>query len=264
MTRSAGRPPVVLAISGHDPTGGAGVQADIEAIAACGAHCASLITATTAQNTVRFAAAFPQPVSELRRAARLLLEDTPVDACKIGLVASPAIARFIGELLDTLKGVPVVVDPVLRAGTGDAVASPALVRAYRRHLLPRATLVTPNAAECRTLGDCDDVETAARRIIGYGARAVLATGGDEATPDVCDVLLDADGHRTEFRSTRLPHRYHGSGCTLASAIAARLAAGEALEAAISQARDFTRGALERAWSIGARQRHPCRRAEPRT
>jgi hydroxymethylpyrimidine/phosphomethylpyrimidine kinase len=262
MTESAGRPPVVLAISGHDPTGGAGVQADIEAIAASGAHCVSLITATTAQNTATFAAAYPQPVTQLRRAARLLLEDMPVHACKIGLVGSPAIARFVGELIETLNGVPVVLDPVLNAGTGDRIASPALVRAYRRHLLPRATLVTPNAAECRTLGGSDDVDEAARRLIAYGAKAVLTTGGDEATRDVRDILHAAEGKRTEFRGTRLPHRYHGSGCTLAAAIAARLAAGEGLEAAVAKGRDFTRKALEGAFAGGARQMHPRRLGRP--
>jgi hydroxymethylpyrimidine/phosphomethylpyrimidine kinase len=262
MNAANGRPPVVLAISGHDPTGAAGVQADIEAVARCGARCATLITATTAQNTGTFDSLFPRSVAELRRAADLLLEDMHFDACKIGLIGSAAVAAFIAELLPKIGRIPVVIDPVLRAGTGEPVADERLVEAYRRKLLGRCTIATPNCAEARRLGEHEDAQEAARRMLETGAANVLVTGADEATPAVVNVLYRSSGDPVRYEYDRIPGRFHGSGCTLSAALAAYLARGHGIESAVGLAQAYTHRALRGAFAFGRGQLHPDRFVPP--
>lgn len=252
--------PVVLAIGGHDPSGAAGIQADIESVGQCGAHCVTLLTATTAQNTQEFAAVYPQPVEVLRHAARLLLADLRPAACKIGLLGSIEAARFVGELLPQLGPLPLVIDPVLRSGSGTDLADEALLESYRACLLGRASVITPNAAEVRMLGRSADSAEAAQNLIALGAGAVLVTGADEATPGVVNVLYCADGVSTRFEYRRLPGTYHGSGCTLAAALAALLARGRGLLEAVRLAQDYTHTALSAGRRLGRGQIHPDRLA----
>jgi hydroxymethylpyrimidine/phosphomethylpyrimidine kinase len=261
MKTANDRPPVVLAISGHDPTGAAGVQADIEAVAHCGARCATLITATTAQNTVAFDAVFPQPLAELRRAANLLLADMKFAACKIGLVGSPAIAEFIADLLGKIGPVPVVLDPVLRAGTGTPVADPSIIEVYRKRLFRLCTVVTPNCAEARALGGCEDAGEAARSIVAMGAEHVLVTGADEPTPQVVNTLHSEGGVAVRYEFDRIPGQFHGSGCTLSAALAALLARDRDVPSAVRLAQEYTHGALRRGYALGRGQLHPDRIAD---
>ena len=258
MNTANGRPPVVLAISGHDPTGAAGVQADIETISQCGARCATLITATTAQNTAIFDAIYPQGVAELRRAADLLLADMRFAACKIGLVGTSGIAALVAELLPRIGSVPIVIDPVLRTGTGTATADEPTVEIYRRQLLGRCTIATPNCAEARVLGGCDDLASAAGRIMEMGAANVLVTGADEATARVVNVLYSAAGEPVRHEFERIPGQFHGSGCTLSAALAAYLAHGMDVDVAVRLAQEYTHATLLRGFALGRGQLHPDR------
>jgi hydroxymethylpyrimidine/phosphomethylpyrimidine kinase len=258
MNTAKGGPPVVLAISGHDPTGAAGVQADIEAVAQCGARCASLVTALTAQNTATFDAIFPQPIAVLRQAADVLLADMRFSACKIGLVGSPAIANFIADLLARMEPLPIVVDPVLRAGAGTRLADDETVEIYRQRLLPFCTVLTPNCAEARALAGCEDTAEAARRLCELGAANVLVTGADEATPGVVNILYASSGNTIRYEYDRIPGRFHGSGCTLSAALTAFLARGIEVEPAARLAQDYTHDALCRGRALGRGQLHPDR------
>jgi hydroxymethylpyrimidine/phosphomethylpyrimidine kinase len=262
MKNANDRPPVVLAISGHDPTGAAGVQADIEAVAQCGARCATLVTATTAQNTATFDAVFPQPVAQLRRAADVLLADMNFAACKIGLIGSPAIAEFIAVLLGEMGLLPAVLDPVLRAGTGTPVADLRVIEIYQQRLLRLCTVVTPNCAEARVLGGSESVEEAAGRILAMGAAHVLVTGADEPTPQVVNTLYSAGGVAVRNEFDRIPGRFHGSGCTLSAALAAFLARGLDVQSAARLAQEYTHDTLRRGYALGRGQLHPDRTTGP--
>lgn len=227
------RPPVCLTIAGSDSGGGAGIQADLKAFAACGTHGTSALTALTAQNTVAVTAVHPVPGALIVEQVRAVVDDLGVDAVKLGMIGSPATAAAVAEALDLVPaGVPVVVDPVMVAESGARLLDPEAHDALVRLILPRATVVTPNLPEARALaGDStlDGAELAAA-VRALGPAAVVVTGGhrDEAT----DVFQDADG-TTLIPGPRHPDgAAHGSGCTHASALAAHLAHGHApLEAA---------------------------------
>lgn len=258
--RNASHPPVVLVIAGNDPSGGAGLVADIQAIAAAGAHPAPVVAALTVQDTrdvMRVEAVTPELVTEQ---ARAVLADLPVRAVKLGLLASAAVGQAVAVLLAAHRALPLVVDPVLAASGGSKLAEDALLRVYRDALFPLATLVTPNAAESRRLApDAKDPETRAQALLATGARHVLIKGADEDSPEVHNHLFGPGGAHREFTWPRLPGSYHGSGCTLASAVAARLAHGMDLTQAVEEAQRYTWDALERGWQPGRGQRIPDRR-----
>ncbi len=251
---SSPSPPVVLACSGHDPCGGAGIQADIESIRAQGCHPATLVTALTVQDSRRAYSVHPVDPELLLRQARRLLEDLRPAAIKVGLVPNAGVAAALATLLDEMEKVPVVLDPVLHAGGGGALGAAENLAP----LLARAALATPNRAEARRLGGVEDPEEAATRLLQRGCRAVLVTGADEAGgAEVINSLYRA-GETRHWRWPRLPGRYHGSGCTLASAAAARLAQGETLEEALGRAQEYTLESLRRAFAPGRGQRFPGR------
>ena len=258
MSSLAAAPATVLAISAHDPTGAAGLQADIETITACGCMCASLLTATTAQNTRSFEDVFPQPLEQLRREATLLTQDMCFAACKIGMLGAAATASFVAELLTELAGIPVVLDPVTAAGTGTRTADRALVDTMKTSLMPLVTVATPNCREARELSGTADIERAAEILLRLGAGNVLVTGGDAPTATVVNILFRQSAAPVRYEFERLPHRYHGSGCTLAAAIAAFLARGIAVDDAVSRAQTYTWNALRRGLKLGTGQYHPDR------
>lgn len=251
-------PPVVLIIAGNDPCGGAGLAADIQAVTALGAHPAPVAAALTVQDTrdvSRVVALEPEFVAEQ---ARRVLDDLPVSAVKLGLLANAAVGHAVAELLRAHKRVPLVVDPVLKASGGGALAEDALLQVYLRELFPLATLITPNADEGRRLAPyTPDAAARARALLATGATHVLMKGADEATPEVHNVLFSA-GSRQDFTWPRLPGVYHGSGCTLASATAALLARGEPVSAAVREAQRYTWEALEQGWQLGRGQLIPNR------
>lgn len=252
-------PPCILCIGGHDPTGGAGIQADIETVTALGGQAVSLVTALTAQDTHDVASLLPTPADFFAAAAERLLRDIAPDAIKIGLIGSAALIPPLVQILRSFPG-PVVLDPVLAAGGGFDLGAARLLEAVRDQLLPLVTLTTPNRAEARRLAENDDAAVAAQTLLRCGADAVLLTGADEATGEVVtNHLYLGDGNPRAFRWPRLPQRYHGSGCTLASACATCLALGDDMATAVDRAQAFTAGALQAAIQPGGGQWLPWRR-----
>lgn len=252
--------PVVLIIAGHDPSGAAGVQADIESIQACGAASASLITATTTQDTTGFLAMHPQHVEDFARQSQLLCADQRFAACKIGLLGNAAIADVVTQVLERLGGLPVVLDPILRTGSGTDVADPALATVLAGRLARLATVMTPNVAEARALTGASSPEAAAHTLLDRGAGAVLITGADDDTPTVVNRLWLGTGMALQFEYPRLEGVYHGSGCTLSSSLAAFLAAGNTVPEAARLAQEFTWHALAHGGRRGHGQLHPNRSA----
>ena len=257
LTRENSRP-LVLIIAAHDPSGAAGIQADIETMLACEARCASLLTATTTQDTNRFVNLHPQRAEDFTAQADLLLADMRFSACKIGLLGSAAIADCVKSLMPRLGGIPIVLDPILRAGTGKMVADAALFAAIRDRLLPICTVVTPNLAEARLLSGCEANAEAAQKLMSLGVENILVTGADEDTPSVNNVLYQRNGTKSEYEFRRLTAVYHGSGCTLSASLAAFLAHGFNMEQAARRAQEFTWLALEAGSRIGRGQLHPDR------
>lgn len=250
--------PAVLCIGGHDPTGGAGIQADIETVTALGGRALSLITALTAQDTVNVRAAWPTARATFDAQLDALWDDIPPAAVKIGLIGSAELVPVLVKRLAEFTG-PVVVDPVLAAGGGFDLAHDELLAAIRELLLPLSSLVTPNRAEARRLTGLDDPDAAATALLDAGADAVLLTGADEATgPSVVNCLFMPGAKPQSFEWPRLAGVYHGSGCTLASACAIRLALGHPLDEAVAAAQAFTHQSLARADRPGRGQSLPYR------
>lgn len=250
-------PPVVLVLGGHDPTGGAGVHADSEAIAAHGAHGVTLVTALTAQDTHGVEHWWATDPGALRAQARRLLADVAVRACKVGLVPTPEVAAVVREILAGMPRVPLVLDPVLASGRGDPLGR-GDEAANLGGLLPRVDVLTPNSGEARRLGGSDDLDAACARLSTAGPEWVLVTGGHETGAEV-ENRVWRHGRLIDVRSwPRLPHGYHGSGCTLAAAIAALLARGLPPLEAMGQAQAYTWETLRRARVIGGGQRLPHR------
>ena len=252
-------PPVVMAISGADPTGGAGIQADIETIASLGCHTAPIISSVTAQNTTNVIDVAQINEHFLIEQARAILEDMNVDAIKIGLIANENIAMAIHTLLIDYSEIPVVLDPIIVAGGGKRLANDDAVAAINTLLVPLSKIVTPNSEEARMLAPEGDTLTAcAMALLERGAHNVLITGTHEQSNEVCNVLYG--NHRKLDSRTwpRLAGQFHGSGCTLASAIAANLAHGQDIVSASHQAQQFTFNSLEAAHQLGMGQQIPNR------
>lgn len=250
-------PALVLCISGHDPSGGAGLQADIETVKALGGHALGVITALTVQdsrNVSRVAAVAPSLLAEQLQA---LLDDCKIAAIKIGLLGEAAQLPVIVQAIRRAQ-VPVVFDPVLRAGGGTDLVGTALQTAVIEQLLPQVTLLTPNAAEARRLAPAAaDLDTCAAALLTAGCANLLVTGGDEAGDGVTNTWYRR-GARRHYEWPRLPETFHGAGCTLASAIATLLAQGRDLAEAIEQGQRWTQQTLQQALTIGHGRRIPGR------
>ncbi|MDR2837662.1 MAG: hydroxymethylpyrimidine/phosphomethylpyrimidine kinase [Azonexus sp.] len=257
-------PPQVLSFAASDPTSGAGLQADLLTLASLGCHPLTVVTALTVQDTVGVASVHPVAAGLLERQARVLLDDMPVAAFKVGLLGSADNARMVAKIVADYPDIPLVLDPVLASGRGDALADEEIICAIREELLPRTTLLTPNAPEARRLAknaeapDDPPLDACARRLTGLGAKYVLITGADEETPEVINTLYGPAGVVRADRWQRLPGSYHGSGCTLASAIAAGLASGAAIEKAVREAQAYTWRTLEQGFRSGQGQWIPDR------
>lgn len=253
--------PNVMCFSGLDPTGGAGLQADIETLFSTGCHCLPVITAITVQNTQNASQCSATDPSLLVQQARAVLEDIPVQCFKIGLPGSVAIIEVLHTLLRDYPDVPVILDPVLRAGGGYAFGSPEIVDALRNLLLPLTTVITPNTDEIMQLAPtADSVDACANEILDTGCKHVLLTGSHAATPDVVNKFFSSHQDLTLFTWPRLEHSYHGSGCTLAASLAGYIAHGLTLRDAVQQAQRFTWEALSHGTRIGFGQHIPNRSA----
>jgi hydroxymethylpyrimidine/phosphomethylpyrimidine kinase len=256
-------PPLVLTFAASDPSGGAGLQADILTLASMGCHPLSVVTAITVQDTLGVEGLQALDAEWVADQARCLLEDMPVDAFKIGVLGSVEIIAAIAEIVSDYPDVPLILDPVLASGRGDEFATEEMMNAMRELLLPQTTILTPNSLEVRRLAEVEDddempVAACAARLIEMGCEFVLVTGTHEATPQVVNTLYGKNGVVRTDTWARLPGSYHGSGCTLASAIAAMLANGLELPEAVREAQDFTWHALQKAYRPGMGQFLPDR------
>jgi len=258
-------PPIVLTFAASDPTGGAGLQADLLTLASMGCHPLSVLTALTVQDTRGLESVLAIEPEWVSDQARRLLEDMPVAAFKLGVLGSAGNVTAVAEILSDYPQVPVILDPVLASGRGDALAGDETIEAMRELLLPQTTIATPNSIEVRRLAENDDDESepglaeCAQRLIELGCEYVLVTGTHESTAhEVVNTLYAQDATVREDRWRRLPGSYHGSGCTLASAIAAALANGLDLPEAVRQAQEYTWQALACGFRPGMGQLLPDR------
>lgn len=255
----------VLVIAGSDSGGGAGIQADVKTITMLGGYAATSITAVTVQNTLGVTGVHLIPADVVEAQGRAVIDDIGVDAVKTGMLGDVAIVEVVARLLDRVASEaaarggdapPAVVDPVMIAKGGAALLADAAVSAIVSLLLPRASLLTPNAPEASALTglrveSTDDLRRAGDALLARGARAVLVKGGHVPGPEVVDVLMTADGE-VSFAGSRLSTRHtHGTGCTLASACATGLALGLPLTEAVRGAIDYVREAIARAPGFGA-------------
>lgn len=257
-------PPIVLVFAASDPSCGAGLQADLLTLASLGCHPLTAVAALTVQDTSGIESLHPTDPDVLERQARLLLEDMPVAAFKIGALGSTSNIVRVAEIVSDYPDIPLVVDPVLASGRGDPLADGEMVHALNELLLPQTTILTPNTPEARRLIENDeddgepDPDQCAHRLLELGVQYVLITGTHENTPQVVNTLYDETGPIRRDYWERLPGSYHGSGCTLASAIAACLANGVELEDAVRAAQEYTWNALAGAFRPGMGQFIPDR------
>lgn len=248
----------VLVVAGSDSGGGAGIQADIKAVTALGAYAATAVTALTAQSTLGVFGVWPVPPAFVRQQIDVVLADLGADAIKTGMLHDAAIVEVVAEALARgAPDAPLVVDPVMVAKGGASLLAAEAKEAVVRLLLPRAAVVTPNAPEAEALTglavhDAAGMDRAADALLDLGARAALVKGGHVEGAVVRDRLVDRDGIRVWLEGPRIETRStHGTGCTLASAIAAGLAQGRPLEEAVRRAHRYVREAIARAPGFGA-------------
>ena len=252
------RIPVVLAVSGHDPSGGAGIQADIEAIKSFGCHVCTLITSLTVQDTVNVYDVIPQDPTSFRSQARTLLRDIEVDILKVGLLGSAEIVHVLKEIVDEFNIRRLVLDPILRAGGGSSLADERLLVSMRDELLPLTTILTPNVYEAFKIAGTTDLAEAVQTLQNFGCRNVLVTGADIEGEEVINRWYGPKGVSKQWIWPKLPGSYHGSGCTLAAAVSANLALDQELEVALATAQEFTFSALQKAHLPGKGQWVPQR------
>lgn len=250
--------PRVLCFSGHDPSGGAGIQADIETLASHQCHASTVITALTEQNSHNAHKIIPQNPEDFLAQVHCLLEDMRFDAIKIGMIASPDIAFAIEKILLTQANIPVVFDPVLAAGGGTHFADDSLQQVLINSILPHTTVLTPNGVEARKLAAQQDLEQSALTLMRHGCQYVLITGGHEPGANLCNKLYHRQQCIETYTWDRLQGKFHGSGCTLASSIAALLAHGLDVSSAINEAQEYTWNAINAAYLPGTGQQIPNR------
>lgn len=254
--------PTVLCLSGLDPTGGAGIQADIETLFACGCHCLPVITSLTVQDTGNVIRTQAVATDLVRAQIDALFADIQIHAIKIGLIDNIDILSVIAEVMTDHPAIPVIADPVLKAGGGFRFSSDELIDAYRRLVIPRVTVLTPNTDELTALCPADtDSALAATTLLATGCSHILLTGTHAQTTDVTNTLYQSDAPAESWTWPRLTGSYHGSGCTLAAALAAGMAQGMPVSEAAAHAQAFTWHSLQRGWQAGRVQALPDRRPD---
>jgi hydroxymethylpyrimidine/phosphomethylpyrimidine kinase len=252
-------PPVVMSFAGVDTTGGAGIQADIESLASIGCHAAPVVTAITIQDTQNVKSYAAVEAALVIEQARTVLEDMSVSTFKIGMLGSVENVEAIHTILMDYPDIPVVLDPILLAGGGGVLADEDLIDAMVNLLFPLTTVLTPNSREARALApEADSLDACAQELLEGGCEYVLITGTHERTAEVINSLY---GNRRQLESyawERLPNSYHGSGCTLAAAVAGLLAHGVDPVVAVHEAQDFTWQSLKYGYRVGMGQHLPNR------
>jgi len=256
-------PPIVLTFAATDPSGGAGLQADVMTLASMGCHPLSVVTAATIQDTMGVEEIMALDAEWVVDQARCVLEDMPVTVFKIGVIGSIENITAIAEVVSDYPEIPLVLDPVLASGRGDELASDEMIAALRELLVPQTTIITPNSIEARRLvqeeGEDDiDLAECARRLLATGCEYVLITGTHQNTPQVINTLYGQEGVVRSDSWERLPGNFHGSGCTLAAAIAATIANGLSITDAVKDAQEYTWQTLKAAFRPGMGQYIPDR------
>jgi hydroxymethylpyrimidine/phosphomethylpyrimidine kinase len=262
-TMPSSLPPIVLSFAATDPTGGAGLQADLLTLSSMGCHALSVVTAITVQDTAGVEDILAMDSEWVTDQARVVLEDMAVTAFKVGLVGSVENCAAIAEVVSDYPEVPLIFDPVLASGRGDEMATEDTIAAMRELLIPQTTILTPNSLEARRLADdgSDEdlsLEECAKRLLEMGCEYVLITGTHENTPQVVNTLYGQQGVIRSDSWQRLPGSYHGSGCTLAAAIAATLANGLDIPEAVREAQEYTWQTLNAGFRPGMGQHIPDR------
>lgn len=255
--------PLVVCFSGLDPTGGAGIQADIETLNALGCHTLPIVSSLTVQSTRNVRETQPCNADLIRRQFDALTDSQlPISAIKLGLIDSPEVLRCIGQILVEHPAIPVIADPVLKAGGGFEFSDTSLLQLYRELILPFCQVLTPNTPELQKLSpDADSEDAAMDELCGTGCEYILLTGTHRNSEQVINRLYSTgrSGIDQRWSWPRLAGEYHGSGCTLASAMAAGLAKGMDFTAAAESAQYFTWQALKNALIVGNGQNLPDRR-----
>lgn len=260
-------PPAVLTFAATDPSSGAGLQADILTLASIGCHPLSVVTALTVQDTLGVDNMMVFDADWVNEQARTILEDMQVMAFKLGMLGSVENIAVIAEIMSDYPDTPLLIDPILSSGRGDELANEEMQEAMIELLFPQATLITPNSLEARRLAFSDDAEEAenttldesAQRLLAMGCEYVLITGTHERSTEVINTLYgQQQGLIKSYNWERLPGSYHGSGCTLTSAIAACIAHGLTMEESILEAQEYTWQSLKNAFRPGMGQYIPDR------
>ncbi len=257
-------PPKVMTFSATDPTGGAGLQADILTIASLGCHPVSIATGFTVQDTIGVNKLIPIDSDMVNNQARLILEDMEVEIFKLGLLGSKENITTIAEIISDYPEIPLIIDPVLASGRGDEFSDIEARNMMMELLFPESLLITPNSLEARQLVSNEDepsdlsIEVCARRLKEMGCENILITGTHENTENVINTLYSSSNQITPYHWDRLPGSYHGSGCTLTSAISAYYALGLSIEEAVEEAQHFTWQALKNGFKPGMGQLIPNR------
>lgn len=255
--------PQVLVLSGLDPSGGAGIQADIQAITAIGAHPLPVLTCLTVQDTRNVYGAEAVNPLLIRQQLQCLADDTPIHAIKTGALGNAEVVEVLVAFVNEQKAkghhYPLIVDPVIKAAGGGDLADDALVQAMKTRLFPLAEMITPNGEELAQLGGDPNPEIAAANLLAAGCQSVLATGGHGTGSHIINTLFNHNPQPMTWELERVgANEYHGTGCTLAAAIAAGRASGLSARAAIAQAQNFIHRTLLSALTVGQGQRVPDR------
>jgi hydroxymethylpyrimidine/phosphomethylpyrimidine kinase len=251
--------PAILCFAGLDPSGGAGLQADIEAIASCGGHALPIATCLTVQNSSKAFASQAVDINLVQQQAEALLEDTPIAGCKIGVLPTSNMVQTIVNILSQTPDIPIVLDPVIHATHGIRFCDEPTVNTIKEYLLPYIQVITPNQVELQQLASIQGSELEnAQDLCARGTDFVFVTGADQAGTVVKNTLYNHQGVIHQSHWEKLPHSFHGSGCTLSSALSCFLALGFDTVDAIDRAQQYTWRSLQHADAIGTGQFIPKR------
>ncbi|WP_083329314.1 bifunctional hydroxymethylpyrimidine kinase/phosphomethylpyrimidine kinase [Marinobacter salinus] len=245
-------------LSGLDPSGGAGIQADIQAITSLGCHPLPVVTCLTVQDTVNVYAAEALNAELIRQQLECIAADAPIHAIKTGALGNADIVDVLVDFIGKHPGIPLITDPVIKAAGGGDLADEVLISAMKDRLFPLAEMITPNGIELSMLGDSADPEQAARHLMKTGCSSVFATGGHGTGLHITNTLFNHAPEPMTWEIERIGGEYHGTGCTLAAAIAAGRASGLSQRAAISQAQNYVNRAILHALEVGKGQPVPDR------
>jgi hydroxymethylpyrimidine/phosphomethylpyrimidine kinase len=249
-------PPTVLTFASTDASSGAGLQADILTFASIGCHPLSVTTAITVQDTVGVDSVLPMEAELVNEQARAVLEDVEVTAFKLGLLGSIENIAVVAEIMSDYPDIPLIIDPIITSGRSDELGSDEMIDAMTELLFPQATIITPSSLEARRFAFSDDesvqasLDESAARLLALGPEYVLITGTHERTQQITNTLYGESKLIKAFQWERLPGDFHGSGCTLSSAIAACIAHGLEIESAIEEAQEFTWQTLKNGFRPG--------------